>query len=361
MKAFLLLILLAPGFAHAGFEAIPRSLIRDFADMLVVQKIHSGELDDPALYPATREFGPTVIPMKELPLDSEQVKSEWTPWSSWWFPRIDQDLFNDGRGSSPLEKYDLVRSTMTSEPSRAAEVERERWIPDAAKWEGLCDAWAIASLIFPEPKKDYSLRLDGGYHGFENKRVTFTVSDQKALLLKSLEAMPSDSLKLYGQKFKGDFEAWIYPDLFPQELHRFVEVQLFQKKQPFVMDHDPGVEVWNEPVYKANYRIQAVPGRDDAVFVRLFLYSAAPLRKEDKERVGTKEISREYNYYLYGKRNANGDLVVDSGVWAKGDLVDSRRDHPDYVFTIPDPAAVLRKSFNPEVDPKVIDKIVPRR
>ncbi|RZA04354.1 MAG: hypothetical protein EOP11_15310, partial [Proteobacteria bacterium] len=179
--------------------------------------------------------------------------------------------------------------------------------------------------------------------------------------LKTMEAVPETALKIYGQKFKGDFENWIYPDLFPQELHRFVEVQLFQKKQAFVMDHDAGVEVWNEPVYKANYVMRAVPGRDDAIAVKLFLYSAAPLRKDEKERVGTKEISREYNYTLYGKRDADGNLTVDSGTWEKGELVDSRRDHPDYVFSIPNPASIARKSFNPEIDPATVDQIVPNR
>jgi hypothetical protein len=359
MLAFLIL-LLSPAPSEAFFNGFPRSILRDYADVLVT-KVRNEELNDPKLYPATREFGPTVINMRQLPIESELVKSAQVPWSSWWFPRIDRDLFDDGNQTSPLEKYDLVRSTYTAADSRAAIVEQGRWAPDAPKWEGLCDAWAIASLVYPEPKKTASYRLDGGFHRFENVRVNFSISDQKALLLKTMEAIPTDGLKVYGQKFTGDFENWIYPDLFPQELHRFVEKQLFEKKQPFVMDHDPGVEVWNEPVYKANYVMQAVPGRDDAVFVRLFLYSAAPLRKDEKERAGTKEISREYNYFLYGKRDANGNLVVDSGIWSKGDLVDSRRDHPDYVFTIPDTAAVIRKSFNPEVDPAIVDQIVPVR
>jgi hypothetical protein len=118
------------------------------------------------------------------------------------------------------------------------------------------------------------------------------------------------------------------------------------------------VEVWSVPVFKAHYTASAVPDRRDAVFVRLWLYSAAPWRKEEKERVGTKEVVREYNYYLYGRPDDQGNLVVESGVWAQGRLVDSRRDHPDYVFTVPNPEGVARASYNPEIDPGVVDRIV---
>lgn len=360
MMFFAVLFMFASPEAHA-YELFPKSLLSEFADVIHASRDYRPEeLNDPALYPATREYGPTVIPMNKLPFDSELVSANTKPWSSHWFPRVDKDIFDDGRGSSPLEKYDLVRSTLTSAISSAADFERARYRADAPKWEGLCDAWAIASLLFPEPAKSRTLRLDGGYHNFSNRRVTFSIGDQKALLLKSVEAIATTSLKIYGQKFMGDFEGWIYPDLFPQELHRFVEKQLFEKKEPFIMDHDPGVEVWNEPVFKGNYSLRAVPGRDDAVFVRLWLYSASPLRKEDKERKGTKEVGREYNYILYGKLDGQGNLVVDSGVWQKGDLVDSRRDHPDYVFIIPDPSKVKPESYNDQIDVSVINQILGR-
>lgn len=342
----------------SAFPAFPQGF--EFPSLTLVSASRPLELNDPKLYPATNEFGPTAIPMGQLPIQSELVTATTKPWSSHWFPRAERDVF-DANGASPLEKYDIVRATLTAKPSDAAKFEREKYTADVAKWEGLCDAWAIASILYPEPEKDRKLLLDGGLHNFVGEKITFTVGDQKALLLKTVEAISTDNLKVYGQKFLGDFEGWIYPDLLPQELHRFVEKQIFEKKQPFVMDHDPGVEVWNEPVYKANYTISAVPGRDDAVFVKLWLYSAASLRKEDKNKVGTKDVAREYNYYLYGKRDEQGNLVVDSGEWAKGDLVDSRRDHPDYVFVIPEPASVKRASNNPEIDVSIVDQILGRK
>lgn len=357
----LLSFLLIPAAAQAFSYTDPsKSYLGMFADLILVQASATPEeLNDPALSAVTREFGPSVIPMAALPFHSEMAQADTKPWSSWWFPRLDKDLFEAQGDDAALVKYDMLRATSTGAKSSAADYERSKWSPDAPRWEGLCDAWAIASLLFKEPTRPRTLRLDGGFNNYDAKRITFSVSDQKALLLKSVDAIDTSNLKIYGQKFTGDYKNWIYPDIFPQELHRYVEKQLFEKRKPFVMDHDPGVEVWNEPVYKANYTISPVAGRDDAVFVRLYLYSAAPLRKDDKNRVGTKELSREYNYYLYGKRNSEGNLVVESGVWAKGDTVDSRRDHPDYVFSIENPSQVVRKSFNPEIDPAIVDQIVP--
>ena len=103
--------------------------------------------------------------------------------------------------------------------------------------------------------------------------------------------------------------------MFPEQFHRFLEVQLFEKKQPFVMDHDAGIQIWNVPVYKANFSMDGVPGNPDAVFVRTWLYSAETSATDARDFVGTKEAVREYNYLLKGKRNDVGQLVVDSGYW----------------------------------------------
>jgi hypothetical protein len=308
--------------------------------------------------PVTEEFGPSVIALGSLPFESELVSARRKPWSSFWFPAVDRDLFDDGKGESALEKYDLFRATATGEDSRAASWERDRYRPTAARWEGLCDAWAIASILFPEPRRERSFRLNGGYRGLENRKVAYSVGDQKALLLKTVENLSPEALKFYGEKFSGDHKSWFFPDLLPQELHRFVEKQIFERRAPFVMDHDPGVEVWNEPVYKANFSMKPVPGEEGAVFVRLWLYSAAPWKREEKDKTGTREVVREYNYYLRG-RVEGGRLTVESGEWAKGDLVDSRQDHPDYVFTV-DPGAVKRRSRNPEIDASMVDQILGR-
>jgi hypothetical protein len=327
--------------------------IRDWGDVLYRLPHHPRELDDPALSAATKEFGPLIIRLSSLPFDSGIGEAPRKPWSSWWFPKIDRDLFDDGRGSSPLEKYDIVRFAFTGKRSGAAAYERNNYTGSGPHWEGLCDAWAIAASIYPEPETGRSIRMPNG------SEIYFSVGDQKALLLESVSAVPPESLKRYGQRFTGNEDGWVFPDIFPQELLRYVQKQLFEAHRMFVMDHDPGVEVWNEPVYKANYILKAVPGQPDTLDGKLWLFSAASFTdKQQKDHTGMREIAREYVFQLYGADDGHGNFVVDSGEWIKGDLVDSRADHPDFVYNVAEPSALKRASQNPEIDPLIVDKIL---
>lgn len=353
MKIALFLLLL-PVSVSAAPNRYSLKDLREWADVILRDPNHPPELDDPALSAATREFGPSVIPLGHLPLEAT-AEADDQPWSSWWFPKLDRDLFDDGLGTSTLEKYDLVRAALTGKPSKAARFEKAGYNSERPRWEGLCDAWAIAATVFEEPKAARSIKLPNG------TTVNFSVGDLKALLLESVDSVPLDSLKVYGQKFTGNADGWYYPDIFPQELFRYVEKQLFERHKMFVMDHDPGVEVWSEPVYKATYRFEAVPGHDDQLAGKLWLFSATSYSdKTQKDRVGRQEMVREYDFLLYGHPDSAGNLVVQWGEWIKGDLVDSRRDHPDFVYHVADPGAFHRSSQNPEIDPKIVDKIVGR-
>jgi len=316
-------------------------------------------MDDPALTAVTDEYGQSVISMQNLPVRSTVAVGKPKPWSSWWYPKKEDDLFTDrnGYGSATFSKYDAIRAAISDaenkpRPPAAVDFERKQYNPRAALWEGLCDAWAIAAIVNPEPKKEATVTVGRFF-------VKFSIRDLKGLLLKTFEAVDDTAFKFYGQKFTGNYNGWILPDIFPDQFHRFIEVQLFERQQPFVMDHDPGVEVWNVPVYKANFLMEAIPDDPNAVFVRTWLYSAESSMVTEKDFVGTREAVREYDYILRGTRNALGYLVVESGYWVKGpDGVDSRKDHPDYLIQIPDPSQIRRKSWNPEIDVAVVDRIL---
>ncbi len=313
-------------------------------------------LNDPALTAVTREFGPTVIPLNKLPLKSHVAISSHKPWSSWWYPKREDFLFAKEENST-LGKYDSIRNLMykranRSTPGSAREFEQKSYNRNSAMWEGLCDAWAIASIVKPEPKRPVKFSAN-----FSN--LTFDIVDLKALLLKTFDAADESNLRYYGQRFTGSANSWIYPDIFPEQFHRLMEEQLFNRKEPFIMDHDAGVEVWNIPVFKANYRMESIAEEPDSVLVRTWIYAAEPTLPNDKNFVGTRETIREYNYVLKGKKNENGDLVVTSGYWIKGSNgVDSRRDHPDYLIRVIAPEKLVRKSWNPEIDPQIVDKIL---
>jgi len=327
-----------------------------FADVIRTnRKDLEGPLADPALTSVTTELGPTVIKVKQFPYQSNVAVASIQPWSSWWFPKRESFLFEGPE--STLAKYDTIRQRRYGNVGSAAEFERRTYNPRAVAWEGLCNAWALASVMHREPRR--SLVVPDDPNRWTRDDIAFSIGDLKALLLKTYEGVDDSQLRIYGQRFMGDANAWIHPDLFPDQLHRFVEVQLFERHMPFIIDHDPGVEVWNVPVYKANYSMEKVPGNPNAIIVRLWLFTAAPTLEHERDFVGTKELVREYNYVLEGTRNSAGDLLVRAGYWIKGPTgIDSRKDHPDYIIHVPDASIVQRRSLNPEIDANFLDEIL---
>jgi len=318
-------------------------------------------INDPSLTAVTREFGLSKISIKEFPYSSEFAIADVKPWSSWWYPKREKNLFDnskvrsskDYKNFSTLSKFDLIKKNKNKNAPSAAAYEKTLYNPNALSWEGLCDAWSIASILFPEPKRSVTINLNNNYD------IIFEVKDLKALLLKTFESVDDQYFKYYGQKFSGQENAWIYPDIFPEQFHRFLEVQLFEKHKAFIIDTDQGVEMWNAPVFKANYTMTRIPDEPNSIFVRTWIYLADSIKTDDHNFVGTKEVVREYDYVLKGDRDSNGDLIVNLGYWVKGpNNNDSRRDHPDFIILPPDIQLLKRKSWNPEIDIETVDEIL---
>ena len=329
-----------------------------YADVLrAIYGLETESFESSDFEKVTRRFGRSVIDMRSLPFQSPVYDTGARPWSAWWYPKFEKTLFENSTGDSTLQRYDRYRQQLYRRESRrppsdsAVSIERAQFDSGALKWEGLCNAWSFAALLRPEPTQIFRYRLPTGI-------LSIDVADQKALLMKSFEGILDSEIDVYGQKFTGDQNGWIHPDPFPDQFHRFVEEMMITRKESFIMDHDAGIEIWNVPVYKANYRMDAVPGRSDAVQVRMWLNAATPLRKDQIQEVGMKETVREYHYILLGKPLADRRLEVHSGVWIKGaNGTDSRKSHPDYFITVPDRARVTRNSFNPAIESAIVDKI----
>ena len=292
----------------------------------------------------TREFGATVIDLTKLPYASPVLDSGVRAWSSWWFQKSKREFDGDSK-SSILVKYDRALG-LTGSPASAFTEERAHEKAQFAPWEGLCDAWTLASLFYPEPKRPAVVN-----------GVSFSVSELKGLVLKSFEAVPDSDLNLYGEKFLGNSDAWMFPDLFPEQFHRFIEIALGRDKQAFLMDRDPGIEVWSVPVYKANFHIEANPADPSSVFVKMWLFTAGSRTWEDRETLGTDEVVFEYAYELSGDLSADHrSLTVTTGKWTKSGFVDSLANHPDYVL-LPKQDHLTRASYNRFIDPEKVDQI----
>jgi hypothetical protein len=259
------------------------------------------------------------------------------PWSSWWYPLWEDTLFQGKNGElSTLEKYDTWSAKFANTRTSAAAYERtELYQPRAASWSGLCDAWALASILEPEPTRPVT-------HG----DLSFSVADQKALLMKTYEKVPE--LTLIGSRFNGEWDD-VYEDVLPHELHRVVETELIGRKRAFIIDEDAGPEVWNEPAWKAITRVEKDEKDEEVAHVRTWLFLASP-HVDDHNFVGTIEDAREYTYDLKGKWQ--GDRFgVSSSAWTDR----SQWDHPDYAIVVPD--RLPRGSHNPHIRSEFVDRI----
>ena len=261
-----------------------------------------------------------------------------TPWSSWWYPMWDDFLYAERNGiPSPLEKYDNYAHLYFNRTTTAAAVERnvaERSHADS--WAGLCYAWALASIMEPEPQ---TARTFGS--------LSFEVGDLKALLLKTYEAVKD--VRVVGDR---NDDAWddVYADVSPNYFHEVLTVELFQNKRPFIIDRDAGYEVWNMPIYKAATKITRDPTASNTVHVRTVIFVATTDVK-NYDFVGTEATTREYTYDLQGRWRGN-QFVVQGGAWTGT----SRADHPDFLILRPD--KVDRATVNPEIDIAIVDAIL---
>jgi len=262
------------------------------------------------------------------------------PWSSWWFPRNQDTLIKNTKLSkSPLYKYDKFAVLSGNKSSEALVYEQKHiYSPLGEKWSGLCDAWALAAIMEPEPRSPVT-RLG----------IKFSIMDLKALLIKTYSL--TNLRKIYGSRNNGG--KWDNPDdIYPDEFHKFFQVQIFELGLPFIMDYDAGKQVWNVPVYKVTTRIGKHPKHSNKLIVRSFVSFASPFVK-DKNFIGTKPSARIYDYELFGKWTKKGFLVT-GGKWIGKSVIS----HPDFVVEKPD--KLKRGSYNRELDINVVDRILGR-
>jgi hypothetical protein len=261
-------------------------------------------------------------------------------WSASWYPISDDSLFKDP--SSTLRKYDLYISKAKGTSTHAAEFEEKKiYQPSAESWAGRCHAWALASVMEPEPVLKRPVTLND---------VTFGTADLKALLILTYDNVRK--LTQFGQRFDGDENA-IPEDIYPDQFHRVLQVELFGKKRPIIMDKDMGREVWNTPVHKAEITIVKDIENHHMMHVKAALVGSSPLDPSSKhEGPAKKNVIYEYTYDLYGYSQLDGSLKVMYGVWTG----DSIRNHPDFLWALPDQKD--RESGNPDINVQWVDELI---
>ncbi len=290
----------------------------------------------------TNKFGKLQI-AKNLVGSSEMAESIHKPWSSWWYPHFEREMFDLYTSRkvniSPLGRYDNYVSITQGRNSEAVDYESEKiHDPRAVSWSGHCDAWSFASVMTKEPIRPITKR-----------GLTFSVKDQKALLLKSYEIVTG--FEFFGQRNNNEWDD-VYADVYPDQFHKFTQHQLFKNKKPFIIDTDATMQVWNNPVFKVKFKYSFADSSKKVIAVKAFVSIASP-RVDDRNYVGTKTVQKIYTYNLYINSENSSHYVISRGEWTNN----SRWDHPDYIMSPPQ-SGMARKSRNIHIDPRIVDEIV---
>lgn len=284
-----------------------------------------------------KEHGQLQIKINDTQTTKTSYSLKNKPWSSWWYPSQDRYFTKKFEKDSLLEKYDSFAKIFYSKETKAQSSELKIIKNQTHEsWSGLCHAWAIASVLHPEPKRTKSF-----------KGVKFSIGEQKALLLKSYENV--QNMEIYGQRYDGDIGD-IFEDINPATFHHIVEHFLNKKKKAFLMDYDPSYPVWTVPVFQADITIDKI--NDSTLEVSTWLTYASSF-VSDKNFTGTKRLSKLYKYNLIGSFDMTTNIFsIEDGRWRE----ESSHDHPDYMIAFPE--NVERKSFNQDLHNKYIDKIL---
>ncbi len=282
-----------------------------------------GELSlDPAQV-AAANVKPTIIVLNA----SESA----TPWAGYWYPKRGKDLF-DG-DNAPLAKFDRYLQAQ-NKPSSIVQWEVGHFDNSAAEWEGMCDAWAMASVSMLEPKKAQT--IDG---------IEFSVGDLKGLATKYYEGYKP---QIFGRRYQGQAATdGMIQDLRPEGFHKIVEEYLGKRKQPIIIDEDPGPEVWSKPMFRIALSMSMDPERTHAVRVKAFPWLTRQRSLVDNALTSkaTDLAAPAYEYRLYFDPTplADGRLKVIAGEWLGGSL----NFHPDTV-SLPQKAE-NQDQINPDV------------
>ncbi|MGZ3697074.1 MAG: hypothetical protein ACXWPM_08060 [Bdellovibrionota bacterium] len=298
---------------------------------------------------ATDKYGPLVIPSAQF-TDGFDYQASFKPWSAYWFPINDTYLFQGNNGNlSPLEKYDQYVSRAHQQYSDAAltqKSDRRLYNDHADASEGRCNAWANAAISVPQPT--HCRKLNG---------IEFSVQDQKALLVLTFEVLPVDSLLDYGMRNNGNNghdSQDAFDDIYPDQLQRLVQVQLGDQARPVVVDTDPGVEVWNSPLYRYTGTFARDASNPDVVHVDAWGYRTQFLQDPDEENADHDQVpvKREYTYDLYGTFDAAGNYHVAWGRWTDHSV----EDHPDFATVVEKFQG--RHSLNQKINTGFVDEIL---
>jgi hypothetical protein len=247
-----------------------------------------------------------------------------------------------GQTSFPLTNYERNRTNIMKTVAGSSNFQEGFKIPT---WEGLCHAWAPATLAYDNPEP-VTLKGENG------KEMSFGSSDIKALLTYHLHNSKSPKTSFLGSRCNFDFKklkeklknneitkeeyeksinAKECTDTNAGAFHIVLANQIAKRNQGFIVDVTRDFEVWNQPVIgyvsqvlgeKQGASEKAALGTVKEVTIRTWMQYVVEVRQGwEKEIVKDAYRTITYDYRL--ELNNKGEII--GGEW----LSETR---PDFIW-----------------------------
>lgn len=273
-----------------------------------------------------------------------------------WFP-LQETQPNGGDATNnlysangPLAKYGKF---VGNDDARIYEFDHNRKAVNAGAefgWWGHCDKAATAACILQAPKHDVIMTNANG------EKVRFTKNDIQGMLVKVVGGLATQ-VDFRGERYNGgrDNPDDPLPDAFIKTMQDWSKDGL-----PFVLDIDPGPQVWNFPYDQVQIWESKNPPQG---FNSSGLPNDGSVTYYQMELMGTGFPDKKRNLGAYIQRDASGKIVKQG--WITGNGFNK---HPDFAWR-PHPVGDLRdkslwvqhgKVSNPHVDPQIVYDIYMR-
>lgn len=155
---------------------------------------------------------------------------------------------------SPAEKYDLLAGRWDFPVTRSeialSQAYWRSYRGEIPEWFGICDGWAVASVLMPEPKRTVRAQTPFGF------TIDLYPADMKAMLSYFFAKTrlhyravggrcnaQTIELDANGRPIRAECR-----DLNPATLHLALDELIARQNRPIILDLQPGYEVWNYPI-----------------------------------------------------------------------------------------------------------------
>jgi hypothetical protein len=259
-------------------------------------------------------------------IDFGKLPEEFTPWSSWFWPWMDNNnpnLYDDGEA---LYRYDQYTQ---SSDAQGWEYEFHGPPQEPHPWYGSCHAWAGAACWEPQPTRS---RYWNG--------IQFRIRDQKGLM----------TVAYYECGRAVNHEINVYrpsPGLFWKLLQDEIQGKdpMHGQAYPIIGELSFGDEIWNHPIYRYEVNFNVTDNIADGT-IKIWCTSDAMPSYAD----GTDLYFYTATYQFTGVK-IMGASVADSGEWVVPDDPELMPQHrPDIVWRPYKPNSWTAYAANPHLD-----------